>query len=186
MRAGFTQQVLRDGLILSEAILQFGQHCALSGTLTHPLGPEWKKINGHQGIVVAAKTLQERAGVFPGVKLKKHDTANWFALCLEGVINRVRIKHWGHDTPIPDGAIIFMAIVHTESVCCQNLETFGEHAFGCRPNHAMCAIHNGGPFVIPSQWVKFEHCRGIAPTLEMLPYTQPNVTGEDFVDAVFS
>jgi hypothetical protein len=186
MRDRFAQQVLRDGLILSEAILKHGLCCALSGTLTHPLGSEWKKINGHQGVMVAAKTLQERAGVFPGVQLKKHDAANWFTCCYEGVINRIRVKHWGNDTPIPDGAIIFMAVVHAESVCYQNLEMFGEHAFGCNPNHAMCAIHNGGPFVIPSHWVKFEHRQGIAPALDKLPYTQPNVTGEDFVDVVFS
>jgi hypothetical protein len=90
--------------------------------------------------MVAAKTLQERAGVFPDVKLKTHDTANWFACCYEGVINRIRVKHWGYHTPIPDGTIIFMAIIETESVCYQNLETFGDGCFGCAPNHANPSI----------------------------------------------
>jgi hypothetical protein len=186
MRASLTHQVVHKGLILSEAILQFGQHYALHGTLTHPLGPMWKKINGHQGILVAAKTLQERAGMFPDVELKKLDTCVWFTLCLKGVINRTRIKNWGKTNPIPEGTIIYVALIHTESVYYQTLETFAHPRMGCAPHHEMYAIHNCGPFVIPSQWVKFVYHKDIAPTFEKLPYTQPNVTSEDFVDVVFS
>jgi hypothetical protein len=50
----------------------------------------------------------------------------------------------------------------------------------------MHAIHTGGPFVIPFQWAKFEHHGGKEPKFEKLPCTQPDVTGEDFVDVVFS
>jgi hypothetical protein len=62
-------------LILFKAILQFGKHCALHATLTNPM--EFKTVKGHRGIVIAAKLLQERAGMFVNVQLKTLDVHVW-------------------------------------------------------------------------------------------------------------
>ena len=183
--ARLTEQVLKDGLIPSEAVLQQGQHYALHATLTNPLGPEWKKVNGKVGILVATKTLQERAGMFPGEKLKTHDTCLWFTLCIKGVINRIRVKHWGRASRIPEGMVIYMAVIDTESVYYQKLRTFAISNIGCPTFHAMSAIHTGGPYVIPSHWVKIKYHPTEQLTLERLEY-QPNVNGNFFDEVQIS
>lgn len=180
-----TTQV-RGGLIVSEAIIQRGQHYAMSFTLTHPLGPGWKKVNGHQGILVSATTLKERGGMFQDREMKKLDTHVWQLVCFEGGVNHIRTKHWGQLTPIPEGTEIFVALTHPESVYYTNLVSFGTPRRGFAPNHAMFALHANGPFVIPNWWVKFVYHRNTAPIFKLLPYTQPNVSGADLDDLVLS
>jgi hypothetical protein len=109
-----TNQV-RGGLILSEAILQFGKHCALRATLANPM--EFKTVNGHPGIVVAAKLLQERAGMFAKVQLKPLDAFVWTTFSVRCTINHIRVKHWGKFGTIPEGGSLawpcFIQIPHS-------------------------------------------------------------------------
>jgi hypothetical protein len=180
--SAMTTQV-RGGLILSEAILLFGKHHALRATLTNPM--EFKKVNGHRGIVVAAKTLQERAGAFANEQLKDLDAHVWTAFGIQCAIDHIRVKHWKVLGTIPEGAVICVALFCPDSTFCKNLVSFratgksGNMVFA--PNHAMSAILQSGVIMVPNAWAKFEHhARGTQPNLEILPCKQPTIAEEEF------
>ena len=181
-----TNQV-RSGLILSEVIIKQRKYYALHGTMIDPLGSSWVKVDGHQGILTAATTLKEKAGMFKDVTLLVNDCFVWLNYCISGVIRRMQIKCGKNGKPgiIPEGTWIYLAVVDTNSVYYNNLTTFTGKSGTCIENHAMYAIHRDGPFVIPSYWVKFQYfANEKIKIVKHDGYTPPNP--EDLADLVTS
>ena len=152
---------VREGLILSEAILKFEKHYALHATLMNP--SEFVLVNDKEGILVAAKTLQERFGMFKNMQLKTFDTKVWCTMSLQCSINRVRVKNWGPLGMIPEGTVIYVALIYPDSIYYKNLASFGVGEPNKQffpPNHAMSAFYRNGMIMIPNAWMKFVYHAG--------------------------
>jgi hypothetical protein len=105
MTSAIADQVKR-GLILSEAILKTGTRCASHMTLTHPF--DMKRVNNFPGILVAAKTLQEKTDLFQGKKLKTLDCDLWFTMAWAPGFEHIRVSKYGPNGRIPVGTKIYV------------------------------------------------------------------------------
>lgn len=156
MKSTITEQV-KGGLILSKAILQKGTRYASHMTLTHPF--DMKRVNNFPGILVAAKTLQEKTDLFQGKKLKTLDCDLWFTMAWASGFEHIHVSRFGRFGLIPVDTKIYVNVLYPENVFYKKLRSHGVTTnsgnYFFPPNHAMSARIHG--MAIGDVWLEITY-----------------------------
>jgi hypothetical protein len=163
---------VRSGLIVSEAILKGATKYASHMSLTHPY--DMKLVNCHPGILVAAKTLQEKTDLFEGIKLKKFDTHVWVTMAWLVGFEHIRIKHYGHSGVLPLDLKIYANIFYPDNVYYKKLKCHFMKNIYCVRNHAMSA--RIPEMAIGNVWLELTwRGQGVAPEIDTIKWNPPTV-----------
>jgi hypothetical protein len=133
-----------------EAFVSSKKYCALYATLTNPLGKAWSTVNGQKGVVMSKQFLKENAGLFASTPLKKHDNIPWFTFTMETALAHIRTKCYGTYNPIPDGTVIYAALLYPESPYLQHVLPNMIGGTFIAPNQALFARLNKHSYCVPS------------------------------------
>lgn len=171
---------VKNGLILSEALLKEADKYASHFTLTKP--SHMKLVNNHPGILVAAATLKEKTNLFQNEPSKPHDTDVWLVMDWTDGFEHIRVKHFGRNGRLPLGLKIYVNVFYPTNVFYKKLRSFlVTNPYGakmCVPNHAMSAIIP--ELAIGDVWLELTY-RGkdVEPDIVVLDWNPPT-TLEDF------
>ena len=139
----YIERAVKGGRIMSEVILKQANMGAMHFTFTHPM--DMKRVNGHPGILVAAKMLKAKTELLKDNVLKKMDGHVFFTMCWVNGMKHL-VNHHNNGKSLPPGTKFYVNIISPDNFFYKKLGSpivTGRGKLCCPPPLAMAAIAQG-------------------------------------------